>query len=236
MKRRLFNLFKSDFLKFAFDEQSKPVDFNNLETIFLDSNGKKYFRYKDDFDIPILRKGKLEQLIKELGYGISKDELTMFLDAMEKALDKGQADVAKIGFIITEMRDRKDILIHPDILFEMVTTLYIREDENPAVIDEEIHAEKYEQLKKDSQGGLYDFFYTAGLTTYIPYLTKLKDDWNLYLEKARAELETQRSFISEKMWEKESTSKKKKSSTSQREFLPKSTKSEHTVSNPISDS
>ena len=172
MKRYLFNLFKTDFLKMVFDEQSKPVNFDLLEAKFVDSNGKKYFKYKDDFDIPILRKGKLEQLLQELRSGISGDELGMFLDAMDKSLNKGQADVAKIGFIITEMRDRKELLLHPDILFEMVTVLYIREDENPALIDEEIHVEKYNQFKKDSQGGLYDFFYGAGLKRYIPYLKK----------------------------------------------------------------
>ena len=233
MKRWLFNLFKTDFLKFAFDEQGKPPSFDLLETIFVDSNGKQYYRYKDDFDIPVLRKGKLEQLIKELGYGISKDEMTLFLDAMEKALNKGQADVSKIGFLVTQMRERKDILIHPEILFEMVTTLYIREDENPALIDEEIHKEKFEQLKKDSQGGLYDFFYTAGLSTYIPYLTKLEDDWNLYLVKAKRELETQNLFLSEGMFSKQDTKQKEKSSTSQREFRPKSSKSDPIPSNVI---
>ena len=236
MKRWIFNLFKTDFLKYAFDEQSKPPSFDLLETIFVDSNGKRYFRYKDDFDIPILRKGKLEQLIKELGYGISKDEMTLFLDAMEKALNKGQADVSKIGFLVTQMRERKDILIHPEILFEMVTTLYIREDENPALIDEEIHKEKFEQLKKDSQGGLYDFFYTAGLQTYIPYLTKLEEDWNLYLEKATKELETQNSFLSKGMFSNQDTKPKEKLFTSPKESPQKSKRLDYTPSKAILES
>lgn len=236
MKRRLFNLFKTDFKKYLFDEQGKPPSFDLLETIFVDSNGKQYYRYKDDFDIPILRKGKLEQLIKELNYGISKDEMTLFLDAMEKALNKGQADVSKIGFLVTQMRERKEILIHPEILFEMVTTLYIREDENPTLIDEEIHADKFQQLKKDSQGGLYDFFYTAGLQKYIPYLTKLEDDWSLYLVKAQRELEVQNSFLSKGMFSKDGTKQKEKSSTSQRAFRPKSSKSDPIPSNTILDS
>ena len=190
MIKLLFKLFKDDFLKLAFHEQSKPIDFDTLEMKFIDSNGKKYYSFSKDDDIAILRKGRLELHLKELQMGLSSDNLDAILDYMEKALNKGQSpDIAKIGHAIIEIRNRKQTLIHPEILFNLVATLYIREDENPGLIDEEIHDQKVQQFKKDSQGGLYDFFYNTGLGEYIPYIKSLESDWTEFWELQQARIQ-----------------------------------------------
>jgi hypothetical protein len=190
MKRFLFNLFKEDFLRFAFDSQAKPIDFENLEMKFIDSNGKKYYSFSNDDDIPLLRKGRLETHLKELQMGLSSGNIDEILNYMERALNKGQSpDIAKIGHAIVEIRNRKNLLIHPEIMFNLVSVLYIREDETPGKIDEEIHAQKVDQFKKDSQGGLYDFFYNSGLSVYIPYIESLKNDWMEFWEAQKARVE-----------------------------------------------
>ena len=190
MIKLLFKLFKKQFLKFAFSHQSKPVNFDRLEYIFIDSNGFRYYKFTKDDDIPILRKGRLEQYLKELQLGLSSDNLESILSYMEKALDGGnKPSIAKIGHAIEEIRNRRQILLHPEIMFNMVASLYIREDENPARVDEEIHEDKVNQFKKDSAGGLYDFFYSAGLNAYIPYLEKLKDGWTEFYKEQYAKIE-----------------------------------------------
>jgi hypothetical protein len=175
----IYWLFKKQLLKIYYSEQSKKKGFENMTPTFVDSNGKRYFVPVNDFDIPILRTKAIETAILAISRGLSQDELKKFIEAMKKAVGEGKKpDVAMIGHLIIEMEKREDMLLHPDLMFDLVAYRYIREDEDPAVIDKEIHAQKVEQFKKDSIEGLYDFFYAAGVSQYIPYLTKSESEWN----------------------------------------------------------
>ncbi len=161
-----------------------------MQPAFVDSNGKRYFVPVNDFDIPILRTKAIETAILALSRGLSQDELKKFIEAMKKAVGEGKKpDVAMIGHLIIEMEKREDLLLHPDLMFDLVSYRYIREDEDPAIIDKDIHAQKVEQFKKDSTEGLYDFFYAAGLAQYIPYLTKLEREWSEYWQQSTVKIQ-----------------------------------------------
>ena len=56
------------------------------------------------------------------------------------------------------------------------------------LVDWSIHEEKIKQFRKDSQGGLYDFFYKMGLMKSIPFLEKLESDWDVYMDESQARL------------------------------------------------
>src|SRR3989304_1119169 len=87
-----------------------------------------------------------------------------------------------IGFLIKEIRNRQEMLLHEEILFKIVTALYIREDENADKWDEDIFEQKIHQFRKDSREGLYDFFYNAGISKYVPYWEKCKGNVETLLE------------------------------------------------------
>lgn len=181
MGKLLYTLFKRQFLKYYFLEQSNKSGFEKMKKVFVDSDGRQYFTPENDFDIPHERTKEIEKKLMRIASGLSDGELNKFFDAMEKALGNGKKpDIAQIGFLIKEMRLRQEILLHPDLMFDMVALKYIREDEDPCIVNVDIHKEKIEQFKKDSKDGLYDFFYGAGLSTYIPYLTKLESEWEEY--------------------------------------------------------
>lgn len=181
MIRLLFWLFQRQFLKLAFNSQSKPKGFEGMQQVFIDSNGKRYYSYHDDLDLPILRGKEVQKRIQLIQASMSEANLLKFLDAMEIALNSGKKiETAVIGHLIIEMRKRVGIWVDMDLLFDTVAIAYIREDEDKAIWDKIIHQEKIEQFKKDSQGGLYDFFYRAGLIEFIPFLGKSTDEWNEY--------------------------------------------------------
>jgi hypothetical protein len=185
----IYWLFKKQLLKIYYFEQSKKKGFQNMSQSFVDSNGKIHYTPINDFDTPILRTKAIETAVLAITRGLSNDEIKKFIAAMKKAIGEGKKpDVAMIGHLIIEMEKREDMLLHPDLMFDLVAYRYIREDEDPAVIDKEIHAQKVEQFKKDSREGLYDFFYAAGLTQYMPYLTKLEKEWIVYWEESTAKI------------------------------------------------
>ena len=161
-----------------------------MEKVFVDSNGKVHYVPRNDFDMPHERTKALEKSIMRLKAGLSEDDMDLILDAMEKALNSGKkSELAVIGHCIIEIRKRKELLLHPDLLFDIAALRYIREDEDPSIIDIEKHKQKIEQFKKDSQGGLYDFFYKTGLTTFIPYLQKLEPDWEEYMTMSKIKIQ-----------------------------------------------
>lgn len=182
MLKIIFNLFKPYFIKLAFNSQQKPVDKTMLIWNFIDSNGKRYYRFVDDFDLPIKRFGYIQKCLNELSCGISLDNLSEILVAMQAAINqkdpkgKMSPNIGLIGHFIEELQNRKTYLLPMDIMFDMSATLYMREDENPAEMDMEIHRQKREQFEKDSAEGLRDFFYKAGIRKYIPYLESFTDE------------------------------------------------------------
>lgn len=191
--RILYHWFPESFHKLVFMSQRKPDGFDKLEMAFVDSEGRKYFKYMNDMDAPLTRLKAFEMKIKELQAGLSRDNLTMIIDAMEAALKEKdprgnmQPNIAMIGHLVTEMKNRKENLIDPEIMFEMVAYLYIREDETPTKIDDDIHSQKIAQFKKDSETGLHDFFVTAGLRQYLPFLGQSGVDWETIFTQMRVQ-------------------------------------------------
>lgn len=185
----LYRIFKKPLLKYYFLEQSKRTGFEKMKKVFIDSNIKSYWVPENDFDTPLERTRAIERCVRKIAAGLSEDEENTWLDAMEKALNSGKkSELSMIGHLIIEKRRRKDMLLHPDLMFELLAYKYIREDEDPSVIDKTIQEEKIAQFRKDSKGGLYDFFYKAGLSAYIPYLTKLESEWSEYWKESEVKI------------------------------------------------
>jgi hypothetical protein len=181
----IYKLFKPIFLKHFFNEQSKKTGFENLQKIFIDSNGRTYYTTQNDLDLPIQRSKELQLRIMRMKAGISDDSLNLFCEAMKKALNNGKnPNIAMIGHLVIEIEKRMGIWVDPDLLFDTVAFMYIREDESAVDIDLSIHKEKIEQFKKDSTGGLKDFFYTAGLTKFIPFLGISESEWSEYFRES----------------------------------------------------
>lgn len=200
--------FKGKALEFAFNQQSKPKGFSDTKQVFIDSNGKRYYQYLDDMNIPIKRLQELDRVRMEMDSKLSNKELKTFLNVMSEELNNAVnttknkvTNIAKIGFLIEEMKSRDTILFHADLQFELAAIVLIREDENPAEFDLDIHRQKVEQFKKDSEGGLRDFFYNAGLKQYLPFLELSTEDYNQYLVESKAKIAAQtkmlEQFISE---------------------------------------
>ena len=206
MIRWLYNnipYFRRQILLIKFENQSKPNKFESLTECFIDSNGMRYYKYMNDYDMPIVRFNKLSLLLMELTNCFTGEELDLFLDAIDElfieAFEKeGKSKInvlSKIGYYIKEAKNRKKILLREDILFGMISCLYIREDQDATKWDEEIENQKIEQFKKDSSTGLYDFFYNAGLTRYIPYLKDMKYGLEKYLQEVRLKIESLNNLI-----------------------------------------
>lgn len=159
----------------------------NLELIFiLDHPGpNKYYRYTDEFNIPLDRYGYLQDHLTAMNAKLSRSELEMLLTLWDKNFESFMnmaagklrtKPLAEVGFIIQEIRDRKDVILHPDIFEDIVATIYIREDEIGKPYNEKIHDQKKTAFKAAKKKESFDPFYLKGLDAYLPLLKSMPEE------------------------------------------------------------
>lgn len=183
--------------KHVYDSTQKPPTegFERMTVAFVDSNNRVYYKYADPMDMPMVRKGKYDEYIKWLSRGIDGEELELMIDSIDKAVDEcintmdknGRIkNISKVSALTKEMRIRKELIVHEEIYFRIMSVSYVREDENPAVWDITLEAEKVEQFKQDSKGGLYDFFMEGPLAGHIAGLNLSEEELTASMNESRA--------------------------------------------------
>lgn len=170
--KKFFEKHKAQFSRW--NEARRPVNVKSLELAFTDSNGVNYYRFPEAMQIPIERWGKAKDFMQWMAAGISPVELDKLLDFAEKALDEGVKKgkgMARVGFVLNELRERRNMIIHTDLVYNFLAVHWIREDERPEVIDQVIHDQKVEQFRKEvMEGDTYFFFHQVELRKiYEPF-------------------------------------------------------------------
>lgn len=196
----IYKAFKKQFNQIVWDETYKPDKMRGLKFAMI-CEGHRFYVYNNVFDVPIERMGRVQDFIIQLNRVVSNEELATFIENMEKALYESTSgdkvkDLAKIGFFIGELKSRKEMLIHPEIMMELAGALYIREDQDPAEWNDEFEHKKVEMFRKNyTSGKLYDFFVQAGLTQFFPNFESLEKDWMILWEQSTARLKAMEEFL-----------------------------------------
>lgn len=205
LSKVLYSIFKRQFLKMYHLDQPK-IGFDRMEKAFVDSNGMIYYRCVRDLDLPMERFRRAQRQLQLIKAGLSEDSLSLIVKTIITAINGGKRpDVAEIGFLVKEMDKRIGVLVDPEALFDSAAIMYIREDESPIVIDQAIHKQKIEQFKLDSQGGLYDFFYSTGLTAFIPFVGITESEFEEYLKESEIKMKALTMHMQKYITESESS-------------------------------
>ena len=85
--------------KIAFDSlKPKPKEFTNLEQQFIDSKGRKYYKYYDIFNCSLDRKEQLTTKLTELNARCSVQDLDQMFLLIKKSIDDGFKGSDYAGF------------------------------------------------------------------------------------------------------------------------------------------
>lgn len=171
---------------------------------YQDTQGRVYYKYNDELDMCVIRKGEIDKCLMELKYGSDYLDIMNGIIKSANQFDRhGRAtpDLIGISYLAQEMIDRDSMLLIPDIMMRICANALVREDENPHIVDQEILVEKINTFKSEiGHGGLHDFFHAGGLLKLVGLsnisataLTRLMTDSKTQLQKTKQNL----SFILE---------------------------------------
>lgn len=199
----LYRLFKAQFNQLAFNDWHQPNPHADLAFAFV-HRGKKYYYYPDLNKTPIERYAQIERITTEVMNMLSRAELTLVLDAMEKEAENISnpklmiKSIGKIMGLVDELKRRHTLLIHPELWFALASAQYICEDQDPTKWDAEYEDLKAKMFRADieASGGLHDFFTKVGFNRLIPSLPKLSTDFDKLYQDQLAEIKALTDYLS----------------------------------------
>lgn len=159
----------------------------SMDKALVDLDGKVYYRFTGSSTIiPLERMGKMQDFLTMMSAGLDEKELTALIDVangeLAMALAGKKADVVKIGAVLNQIKERQQMILHDQLLWQFMAVQLVREDEPAAKFVQKIHDEKVEALQK-----LYWEKSDTNLFT-MPELKMLSDmlkcspgDWELLL-------------------------------------------------------
>ena len=156
----------------------------NMVKVF-SHNGHAYYRMAKEVNLPLERFAMVMGLLERLSSGISGTEMDKILTEMEKAVAAGLSNpknASAVSAYIHVIRERQDTVIHRDLLLNIAATNIIRDDENPAVINPDIHQQKLDVFDALSKEGAHDFFYSLGIEPLMPLFSMSAKDFQTLWE------------------------------------------------------
>lgn len=169
---------------FSEHPRKTSIPHSKLEKCFTDSIGINYYKFPESMSLPIERFGKLQEFMMWMSAGLTANELDLLLDEADKALTNGLTtgkNAAKIGFVLTQIRERKNMVLHTELLYNFLAVQVVREDEQPEYFNNAIHLEKIDQFKLETANGkTYDFFLRIGLKKLNVLYNMSEGEWNTY--------------------------------------------------------
>ena len=176
MIKWIYNLFKKEVIT--------SIPHSKLEFCFKDSKGIKYYKFPEAMTLPVERFGKLQEFMMWMSASLTPNELDALIDEGEKALMTCMTDkkgFAKVGYVFTMMKERRNMIIHTELLYNFLAVQVIREDEKAEYFSNAIHLEKIEQFKEETKSGrTYDFFLRIGLKKLNALYSMSEAEWTRF--------------------------------------------------------
>lgn len=151
--------------------ESRPTLTADLELVYTDRFGYRYYAYRDPLQMPIRRLIAIESAVRFLELNLTKNQLLHLLDQMEQSANRGQ--IVQLFHYLHEIKTRIALVGEEECLLQLAACYFLREGEDPQTTD--LHAEKIDRWKQDPDA--YAFFLTACLQPPKPSETDSPPDF-----------------------------------------------------------
>ena len=181
----------------------KPIGFEDLNLAFVDDQGKAWYEFGTGLANPIKRIEQQSQFISFLSSRVSPEAMEIAYEGVTKAFNEGKYLEGLV--IFKRFMDMREMIVPLDVLINAIAADFIREDESITEVNEKIHQEKADYLKKIIDRG-DEFFFQLTVVKDLSERFKIgKDSWEVIskgfkgsLEDLKKEIELVRSMSLEK--------------------------------------
>lgn len=178
---------------------------------FDDLDGRVYRPFPPNEQFPLERFAKSADIIGWMSAGLTGAELAELIEAGELELEnmvKGKpGSLSKIGAIFSQIKMRRTLSVHHELMYQFIAVHYLREDEPIYTISDEIMNEKILAFKKMVAGGrLLDFFHLPELNNICNTIGLSKEEF----EQSWSESITEQRLMKQKIQYLTSVSKSQK--------------------------
>ncbi len=192
MYKLIWKIFGKGLLSYYLKDQNKPKTHSDLTYAFTDQEGKKYYRYPDQMNLPLERFNKLQEFHVWMSARLTPEQLDLLVDKgisiISKGIEQGN-NAAKVTAILYQIKEREAMIVPHQLVLNMIAVQLVREDETPQAFDNDIQLEKVKAFMADAE--LHDTFFLT-----LPELRRLlntynisKGDWMKYSEESQKQEE-----------------------------------------------
>ncbi len=182
---------------------TKPVGFEDLNLAFIDESGKAWYEFGNGMANPIKRIEQQSQFVSFLSARVSPEAMEIAYEGVTKAFNEGKYLEGLV--IFKRFMDMRDMIIPLDVLINALAADFIREDESITDINDKIHQEKCDYLKKVVDNGDSFFFQLTAVKDLSERFKIFRDSWAVIskgykesLNELKEEIELVRSMNLEK--------------------------------------
>ena len=181
----------------------KPIGFEDLNLAFVDDQGKAWYEFGTGLANPIKRIEQQSQFISFLSSRVSPEAMEIAYEGVTKAFNEGKYLEGLV--IFKRFMDMREMIVPLDVLINAIAADFIREDESITEVNDKIHQEKADYLKKIIDRG-DEFFFQLTVVKDLSERFKIgRDSWEVIskgfkgsLEDLKKEIELVRSMSLEK--------------------------------------
>lgn len=155
----------------------KPVDFKDLDFVFVDDKGLAWYEVPKGLGNPIKRIEQQSQFISLLSARLSPEAMETAYKGITKAFNEGNHLEGLV--IFKRFMDMREMIIPMDVLINALAADFIREDESITEVNEKIHQEKCDYLMKVSERGDSFFFRLTAVKDLSERFKISTDSWTV---------------------------------------------------------
>jgi len=134
-----------------------------VEFVF-ECEGIKYYKYTDEFNLPVERSMSALDIYAELDLKVSHEFLKTHCLAINEAINKGQ--LTTIAALNRILESNINTITNVDLLYKLASVLYFCEAENPNVYDYSTAQKKIASWKREKD--MHAFFLQMPISVYLP--------------------------------------------------------------------
>jgi hypothetical protein len=177
-------------VKLHLKQQLKKEGFQEMEPIGCDSNGKRYYSWKDLEELPKSRANQLQNFAVFDDMKMTVENLFSLTDTIIEINHKLATEAnqkirtrlhAQIGALCAEMQWRSTEDTPIDIIMNIAAVLAVREDENPAKFSRIIQEEKVKQFGTEEGEGNFFFLNHRAIQALKPSLIMSAEELRQHL-------------------------------------------------------